>query len=54
MVRLAAARSNRRLGAYEHCMEVAVLGAILFQRVLGNFKPRSVEVCGVTFVGVLS
>lgn len=27
----------------------AVLSTILFQRVLGNFRPRSMEVCGVTF-----
>ncbi|KAL8291350.1 hypothetical protein RQP46_002328 [Phenoliferia psychrophenolica] len=27
----------------------ALLGTILFQRLLGNVKPRSVEVCGVTF-----
>ncbi|SCV67708.1 BQ2448_5319 [Microbotryum intermedium] len=27
----------------------AILGTILFHRVLGNLKPRSVEVCGVTF-----
>lgn len=29
---------------------LAVLGAILFQRVLGNLRPSSVDVAGVTFV----
>lgn len=32
----------------------ALLGTVLFQRILGNVRPRSVEVCGVTFVRTLN